>query len=110
MRRDSVYQDEFYRALHQVLGFMTRVSSEWSGGGRGIIDFRITDVGWGIELVREGDMLSEHWQRFMDNGRYAPWITSGWMTDWLIIDFRTSQPPHMVNFQHISAFHLLISV
>jgi hypothetical protein len=90
---EAVYQDEFYRALHQVLGFSTRVSSEWSGGGgRGRIDFRLTDVGWGIELLREGDRLSEHCQRFEENGRYVPWIKNGWITDWLIIDCGISQP------------------
>lgn len=90
---EAAYQDEFCRALHAVLGFSTKVSSEWSGDGNGRIDFRLADVGWGIELLREGNRLGAHCQRFVGNGSYMQWIRSGWLRDWLIIDCRTS-PPH----------------
>ncbi|KAL1983777.1 hypothetical protein VTN96DRAFT_9949 [Rasamsonia emersonii] len=93
---EAAYQDEFCRALHAVLGFSTKVSSEWSGDGNGRIDFRLADVGWGIELLREGNRLGAHCQRFVGNGSYMQWIRSGWLRDWLIIDCRTS-PPHPYN-------------
>lgn len=59
-------------------------------GGR--IDFLLPDVKWGIEILREGDRLGEHCQRFEGSGSYTPWIRSGLMTDWLIIDCRTTAP------------------
>lgn len=41
---ESRYQDEFYRALYELLGFSSHIHSEWSGDGNGRIDFRITEV------------------------------------------------------------------
>lgn len=78
--------------LQTVLGFSSKVISEWSGGGDCRIDFMVKDPGWGIELLREGDRLGEHCQRFVGNGKYTPWIRDGSIRDWLIIDCRTSQP------------------
>lgn len=89
---EAVYQDEFYRALHKVLRFSTRISSEWTEGSSGRIDFWLPDVKWGIEILRDGDQLGEHCQRFVGNGIYTGWIDSGWLVDWLIIDCRTSKP------------------
>ncbi|PKY00574.1 hypothetical protein P168DRAFT_293437 [Aspergillus campestris IBT 28561] len=89
---EACYQDEFYRCLHEVLGFSSNVSSEWSGGGNGRIDFRIADLAWGIELLRDGDRLDAHCSRFVDNGSYTRWIEQGELRDWLIIDCRTSPP------------------
>lgn len=89
---EAAYQDEFYRALHTVLGFSAKISSEWSGDGSGRIDFRLPEVQWGIELLREGDRLGEHCQRFVGNGCYTQWIQKGWLKDWLIIDCRTWIP------------------
>lgn len=89
---EAAYQDEFYRALHTVLGFSTKVTSEWSGDGCGRIDFWLPDVGWGIELLRDGDRLNEHCQRFAVGGKYARWIEGGWIKDWVVLDCRTTYP------------------
>ena len=89
---ESRYQDEFYRALYEVLGFSSHVHSEWSGDGNGRIDFRITEVEWGFEILRDGDRLHSHCARFTNNGMYAGWIRKGWLRDWLIIDCRSSAP------------------
>lgn len=88
---ESCYQDEFYRCLHEVLGFASYVRSEWSGDGDGRIDFRIPAVGWGIEILRDGDRLGEHCRRFVGNGSYTGWILKGWLKDWLIIDCRSTR-------------------
>ncbi|KAJ9193317.1 hypothetical protein DTO021D3_8001 [Paecilomyces variotii] len=76
----------------EVLGFSSNVSSEWLGDGDGRIDFRLADVAWGIELLRDGDRLHAHCSRFVNNGSYTPWIQKGWLRNWLIIDCRTSPP------------------
>ncbi|KAE8391262.1 hypothetical protein BDV23DRAFT_182776 [Aspergillus alliaceus] len=89
---EVAYQDEFYRAAHEVLGYAMNVTSEWSSGGQGCIDFRFAQVGWGIELLREGDRLKEHCERFASTGTYARWIADGSIKDWLIIDCRTTRP------------------
>lgn len=89
---EAAYQDEFYRSLHQVLGFSAKVVSEWTGDRDNRIDFMIEGPRWGIELLRDGNRLSEHCDRFVGNGRYTPWIEDGSLRDWLIIDCRTSFP------------------
>ncbi|KZN92634.1 hypothetical protein EN45_027940 [Penicillium chrysogenum] len=89
---EATYQDEFYRSLHTVLGYAMNVTSEWSPDGVGRIDFRLSSVRWGIELLREGDRLHDHCQRFTTDGAYGKWIQQGLLEDWLVIDCRTSSP------------------
>ena len=67
---EATYQDEFYLSLHNVLGYAMDVTSEWSPDGVGRIDFRLGSVGWGIELLRDGDRLHDHCQRFTTGGAY----------------------------------------
>lgn len=88
---ESCYQDEFYRSVQELLGFSSRVVSEWTGDGMNRIDFRLEDPKWGIEILREGDRLGEHCKRFIGTGKYASWIPHD-IVDWLIIDCRTSPP------------------
>ena len=68
------------------------MSSEWSRCGDGRIDFRIVDPSWGIEFLRDGDRLSEHCNKFVENGLYHQWISNGLIKDWLILDCRHSHP------------------
>ena len=46
----------------------------------GRIDFRIRDMKWVIECVRDGDKIDDKW------------IKSGEIKDYIILDFRTSEP------------------
>jgi hypothetical protein len=101
---EATYQDEFYRSLHTVLGYAMDVTSEWSPDGVGRIDFRLGSVGWGIELLREGDRLHEHCQRFTIDGSYGKWIQQGHLKDWLVIDCRTSTP--RAYGEHLDIFYL----
>jgi hypothetical protein len=89
---EALYQDEFYRSLQTILNFSGKVSTEWSADGRGRVDLRIDEPRWAIELLRDGNKLKEHCDRFVDNGRYKKWIDNHWIEDWLIIDCRTSPP------------------
>lgn len=89
---EACYQDEFYRSLQQVLGFSAKVTSKWSGDKDNGIDIIVEEPRWSIEIVREGDRLSEHCGRFVGNGKYTPWIRNGSLQDWLVIDCRTSYP------------------
>ena len=62
---EAVYRDAFYEALEGVLGFATRVPSEWSPSGKGRIDFHLLDVPWGFEFLREMDRLLGHCERLL---------------------------------------------
>lgn len=44
------------------------------------------NVGWGVELLWDSDRLTKHCERFESGGSYYDFITSGKLTDWVIID------------------------
>jgi hypothetical protein len=88
---EAQYQDEFYRACHSELGVY--LTSEWSGSSSaGRVNFRIKEMEWVIECVREGDRIDEHIARFRPGGNYYKWMTDGEVKEYIILDFRTSKP------------------
>jgi hypothetical protein len=89
---EAQFQDEWYCAFNSLLGHGIAISSEWSRCGDGRIDFRIVGPKWGIELLKDGDRLAEHCDRFLDNGTYHRWIKDGLIKDWIILDCRQSHP------------------
>lgn len=89
---ESAFQDEWYRAFTCLMGHGVRLSSEWSQSSEGRIDFQIHDQGWGVEILRDGDRLQEHCERFMSTGKYHDWIRKGILKDWVILDCRHTTP------------------
>jgi hypothetical protein len=89
---EAVFQDELYRSSFSLLGHIY-LSSEWTGRDKnGRIDFIVQKMKWGIECVRNGCKLQEHINRFLPSGRYYPWIASGQITEFILLDFRQSIP------------------
>ena len=74
----------------------TAISPEFSSaqGAKvaGRIDFVIPSVQWGIEVIRDGNRLNEHNNRFRDGGAYHAWLQAGKMTDYILLDFQQSTP------------------
>jgi len=93
---EAQYQDEFYRSLFSVTAGNVRISPEFASAKgadvAGRIDFFIPVVKWGIEITRDGNQLSEHNSRFEGLGAYEAWLHSGDMTDYILLDCRTSVP------------------
>lgn len=89
---EAQYQDEFYRAFNNVVGRGVSISSEWSRGRNGRVDFWIPETCWGIELLREHSNVDEHCDRFKVGGRYYPWVKDGMIKDYMVIDCATSLP------------------
>jgi hypothetical protein len=87
---EAQFQDEFYRAsiAHTNGGVM---SFPEFGNRRGLIDFLIPSKKWGIELLRNGNRIKGHVERFTQ-GEYGEWIRQGILHDYIIIDFRTNIP------------------
>jgi hypothetical protein len=106
---EAQYQDEFYHAFTSLLGNGVGISSEWSRGNRGRIDFRILGPKWGVELLRDGteNTVNEHYKRFLPNGKYHKWILDGLISDWLVIDCRCSAPEKYSKFT--SLLHLWVT-
>ncbi|KAJ7287322.1 hypothetical protein C8J57DRAFT_1048858, partial [Mycena rebaudengoi] len=100
---------EFYRSL---LDFgQVYVSPEFSSARNdlsGRIKFYIQSKKWGIELVRDGDRLGEHSDRFdRINGAYDRWMNGRFpdMEDFIILDFRQKEVrkahPAFLNLYHV---------
>jgi len=87
---EAHFQDEFYRASFKLANGCA-VSFPECGMPKGRIDFFIELKKWGVELLRNGDRLAQHVKRFT-KGEYGRWIKQGWMSDYIIIDFRTKRP------------------
>ncbi|KAJ7039092.1 hypothetical protein C8F04DRAFT_317250 [Mycena alexandri] len=103
---EATYQREFYKCLYELrprailcCEYGTPAGSK--SGGR--IDFLIhrqefnnEPRSWGIELLRDGDRLQDHADRFDPvSGAYRA-MTSDGMSEFYILDFRTDIPiePH----------------
>lgn len=110
MPPEAQFQDELYRALHLVTGGKCNIHSEFSYTSRGRLDFFLKKKQWGIEVMREGDRLQNHIERFEPQGAYGSWSL---VKDWVILDFRHTQPPASEqrgkkHFQRIWIIFLLI--
>ncbi|CAG8704239.1 12698_t:CDS:1, partial [Racocetra fulgida] len=93
---ERVWQMEFYRASMQVLPADIYASVDVGAVfvSEGYLDFYVNDQrNWAIELLRDGDKLQEHQQRFQKDGRYASILK--YAKEWAIIDIRNSKkgPP-----------------
>jgi hypothetical protein len=90
---ETAFRDEFYRAYGDAVGLVGDVWSEWAGTRQGRIDFLIIEPGWGIELLLDGDHLTNQCRlRFHENGAYYRWTTRGLVRDWIILECRHSYP------------------
>jgi hypothetical protein len=93
---ESQYQQEFYRSLYSLTDGACCVSPEYGGQTssekKGRIDFFIGSKGWGIELLQDGDRIPGHISRFRAGGAYHPWLASGYMKEYVILDFRQTKP------------------
>ena len=95
-RYERIYQDEFYRCfymlapskLHPDVGSLFRT--------KGFLDFYFDEQMWGFELLRNGDRVQEHIERFDPlRGRYRHIP----VVDYAIVDFYDFSPKDNDNQQ-----------
>ncbi|PVF96575.1 hypothetical protein CPB86DRAFT_708701, partial [Serendipita vermifera] len=105
---EAQYQEEYYRCVHEITDGNVVISPEYAaaaGTRPGRIDFSIPTKKWGIELTRDGSKLKEHASRFADDGAYGQWLQTSDMLDYVLLDFRNTQPiqPHQAirNLYHV---------
>jgi hypothetical protein len=93
---EAQYADEFYRALHDFTKGGVLVSPEFASASdasvAGRIDFYIASMKWGIELTWDGKKLQQHSDRFGETGAYGRWLASGEMSDYILLDCRSTMP------------------
>jgi hypothetical protein len=98
---EAQYEDELYRSIFAVTSGNVCLSPEFATSTHGsqatasrAISLFIPVVKWGIELTRDGSRLTdlERNSRFASPEAYGAWLTSGDMTDYILLDCRTSIP------------------
>jgi hypothetical protein len=89
---ERLYQMEFYKSATRLMGKNTMVFPDVGAvfGVGGYVDFIVNSVyGYAIELLREGDELTEHINRFKENGRYYRLLELNIIKQWMVLDFRS---------------------
>lgn len=85
---EAQYQDEFYRSCYTYSKGSLVTFPEF-GTKKGRVDFHIPAMEWGVELLREGNQLTQHSGRFSQSGSYKTTLP---IADYIILDFRNTQP------------------
>ncbi|PKK56868.1 hypothetical protein RhiirC2_871514 [Rhizophagus irregularis] len=78
---------EWYRSATTVVPIGATISADVGPvfNSKGFLDFYVNgNYSWGIELLREGDKLQEHANRFLTNGIYSDIP----LNQWAVLDFR----------------------
>ncbi len=86
------WQMEFYRCAVQIVSHQHSISPDVGQifNSEGFLDFYVDDTWkWGIELLREGDEMKSHSERFAPGGIYEAIAPE--MAAWVILDFRTEE-------------------
>jgi hypothetical protein len=86
------WQNEFYSAAKSVVPEGATVSPDVGQvfGSEGEIDYYVNgEICWGVELLREGQLMGSHVARFNSkDGIYAPMLPH--LKEWVVLDFRTN--------------------
>jgi hypothetical protein len=86
---ETQYQDEFYRTCCICSSSLIMTFPESGIMKPGRADFYIPGDEWGVELVRDGDALDQHFGRFSQEGSY---MTALPVSDYIILDFCSTSP------------------
>jgi len=84
---EAQYQNEFYRCCYDLTaGSLTTLPEFGTGDGR--VDFYIPSKKWGVELLRDGQLLEQHSRRFAPTGQYGRTLD---IDEYIVLDFRTKR-------------------
>lgn len=86
---EAPYAYELYRCLYQVTRGKSIVHSEYSYTVAGRIDFFLKGRKWGIEVLKDGDRLSEHINRLDPENTCGSWSM---VSERILLNFCTSYP------------------
>ncbi|PYH77753.1 hypothetical protein BO82DRAFT_268623, partial [Aspergillus uvarum CBS 121591] len=93
---EDQYSKEFYRCIDEILRSRILVSPELAidyGTQSGSLDLYISDMNWGIKLLRDDDWISEHLNRFEPGGQYHRLVQENNMDQRIVLNFTNRRPP-----------------
>ncbi|PYI26287.1 hypothetical protein BP00DRAFT_430457 [Aspergillus indologenus CBS 114.80] len=112
---EDQYQKEFYRCLFPLLlEYQIAMSPEYlikktAGLRSGRIDFLVEQKKWGLELMRDGDRITQHMRRFKEDGPYFAMIRDGLMEDYIVVNFTQSRPRRKYPGYRGHLYHVVFS-
>jgi hypothetical protein len=84
---EAQYRDEFYRCCYDLTtGSLTTLSEFGKAEGR--VDFYIPSKKWGVELLRDGQLLEQHNNGFSPTGQYGMTLD---IDEYILLDFRMNK-------------------
>jgi hypothetical protein len=95
---EAQYQDEFYRSCRICANGLIVTFLESGIMNPARADIYLPANAWGVELVREGDLLDQHSGRFSQEASY---MTALPVSDYIILDFRSTSPRGAHPSKHI---------
>jgi len=105
---EYLYENEMYRGALRMIpsqyGVQCQVGKTFRS--RGMVDLFINDkFRFAIELLREGDRMKEHRDRFQPRGQYGFLVQKGIFKQWAVIDFRDAKGPvHLKETDRLESF------
>ena len=72
-----------FRGIHLFPGFNTTSNPRHPAR----LDFYADEKNWSIEILRKGEEIEEHLARVQDRGVYHPWVKTGAIEDYVVLDF-----------------------
>ena len=82
---EAPYQDGFYRCFHDLTTGSLNTLSEF-GRADGWVDLPIPSKKWGVELLRDGQLLEQHNDHLSSTGQYWKILD---IDEYFVLDFRT---------------------
>ena len=77
-------------------------------GAKGFLDFLLSPLRWGFELLRDGSKPEEHMERFSTSGRYSKLLQDEVVVEYVILDF--VMKPLFKDVQASRLLHVVFSV
>ncbi|KAJ7512763.1 hypothetical protein B0H11DRAFT_2213327 [Mycena galericulata] len=105
---ENKWQNEAYRGVYTVTGGHGMwLSPHLTSPGSGRVDIHIQgNKKWGIAVLREGDRIENHLQRFEPGGAYHTWIQKGAVEEYVVLNFEESPTAQKKLLHHPTIYHV----
>ncbi|RAH63999.1 uncharacterized protein BO66DRAFT_406762 [Aspergillus aculeatinus CBS 121060] len=112
---EDQYQKEFYRCLfpllleYQIAMLPEYLIKKTAGLRSGRIDFLVEQKKWGLELMCDGDRITQYMRRFEKDGPYFAMIRDELMEDYIVLNFTQTRPRRKYPGYRGHLYHVVFS-